>query len=225
MRKIKSDLKRAGIACPRESGFWRELEEGAGALPDEKLDADINETFLFHGTRPMTIPKIVQSGLNERLNGRGFFGCGTYLAEDMGKADQYVRIDKRYLRSGDLAPLHKLLYGEDPEKHPQDVFYVLLCRVALGYALHSFNGEVASTDGQTPVYSKLHRGYDSRELSPIPGTSGDVLHHSLVIEKTPKHEIDEDWWYGESRVWRYREFVLTHSDRIYPQYLLAVKRR
>ena len=50
-----------------------------------------------------------------------------------------------------------------------------------------------------------------RELAPVPGVSPPVFHHSLVAELG-----------GDLR--RYREFVVFHSDIVYPEYIIAYQR-
>jgi hypothetical protein len=53
---------------------------------------------------------------------------GVYLAEDVGKCDQYTTVDGHYKPSSEL---HRRLYGQH-HAHPGHVYYVLICRVTLG---------------------------------------------------------------------------------------------
>lgn len=56
-----------------------------------ELYHEINEHFLFHGTKPDTYKKILSQGLDFRMAGEnGMFGQGVYLAESSTKADQYT---------------------------------------------------------------------------------------------------------------------------------------
>ena len=48
-------------------------------------------------------------------------------------------------------------------------------------------------------------------------------YHSQLVERTPAEELAQTPQ-GRPVVERYREFVTTHSERIYPEYLLAVRR-
>lgn len=48
-------------------------------------------------------------------------------------------------------------------------------------------------------------------------------YHSQLVERTPAEELAQIPQ-GRPIVERYREFVTTHSERIYPEYLLAVRR-
>lgn len=57
----------------------------------KELFHEINEHFLFHGTKPDTYKKILSQGLDFRMAGeKGMFGQGVYLAESSTKADQYT---------------------------------------------------------------------------------------------------------------------------------------
>ena len=51
---------------------------------------EVNEYFLFHGTKADTVEHIVLQGTDTRLGGIGLFGQGLYLAESSTKADQYA---------------------------------------------------------------------------------------------------------------------------------------
>ncbi|XP_061165013.1 protein mono-ADP-ribosyltransferase PARP15-like [Saccostrea echinata] len=56
-----------------------------------ELYPEINEHFLFHGTKADTYNKILSQGLDFRMAGeKGMFGQGMYLAESSTKADQYT---------------------------------------------------------------------------------------------------------------------------------------
>ncbi len=53
-----------------------------------KLNSDINEVYLMHGTKPGIIINILNQGMNERFCGLGgLFGGGLYFAEDVAKND------------------------------------------------------------------------------------------------------------------------------------------
>jgi len=158
---------------------------------------------LLHGTAPDTVLALLSSGPNERFSG-GLFGCGTYLAEDAGKNDQYVLADRSF---GQVGPLHSRLYGEK-NKHPGRVYYLFLCRVVLGrFVATKTGGEGArSLEGQ-PVYATDAR----RELGYIPGLEPRVHYHSLLAELG-------------GAIHRHREFVVFRDARIYPEYLLGYQR-
>lgn len=156
---------------------------------------DLNEAFLLHGTKPESVKLILSSGLNERFSG-GLFGHGSYLAEDPAKSDQYATVDQ----AGTAVP--KDLYDGD---HPGNVFYIFVCRTLLGWFVQTKDGERSLGSSAQSIWATSGK----RELSLIPGT--ETTFHSLQVEV------------GD-RVLRHREYILTHSERIYPEYLLAYSR-
>eukprot|EP00927_Polykrikos_kofoidii_P050445 TRINITY_DN44361_c0_g1_i1.p1 TRINITY_DN44361_c0_g1~~TRINITY_DN44361_c0_g1_i1.p1 ORF type:complete len:682 (-),score=96.35 TRINITY_DN44361_c0_g1_i1:82-1845(-) len=172
---------------------------------DLVVDTAMNEKFLLHGTKPETVLPILANGLNERFCG-GMFGNGTYLAEEVEKIDQYVSIDADFASSGPLADLHERLYGNG-SNHPGKCFYAFVCRALLGCCVHTQNGATSLAGGDVFV-----DGSDAgRELSVIAGTSPPVHYHTLVAELGAK-------------IFRFREFVVFHSDRILPEFLVAFHR-
>ena len=120
-------LRRQGVRPPRSAPV--RTEAAARGLPGS-LNAEANEAMLLHGTKPEVLLNIISTGMNERFSG-GLFGHGTYLAEDVGKNDQYVTCDDRFDsdESTPLGALHKRLYHHRSAQHPGRVFYVLVCRV------------------------------------------------------------------------------------------------
>ena len=171
------------------------------------MKAGANEAILLHGTSPDRLLELLSTGLNERYSGTNAgtaFGEGVYLAEDVGKTDQYVGADSAYDPSNEL---HKRLYGRTV-RHPGDVFYVLVVRAALGYPVRTQQvGQMAtSMDNLTPIFPI---GY--RELSEVHGVTPPIVHHSLIAELGPA-------------IARYREFVLFHSEYVHIDYLIAYHR-
>ena len=71
------------------------LEASRPLRKDNGCDSKINECYLFHGLGdPAMALNIFQGGMNEHFSGVNagtMFGDGIYLAEDMGKSDQYCR--------------------------------------------------------------------------------------------------------------------------------------
>lgn len=202
LRKIElAALQKSGLALPN-ARLRQPFKDMAAMLPGS-LDAGINEVYLSHGSKPETLLAILSGGLNERFSG-GLFGNGTYLAEDVAKNDQYCTYDQCY---GDHAELHKLLFDGHGLVHPGQLLYVFVCRVLLGHLVRTKDG---STDLEDPARRSIWSS-TSRELAAIPGSSPPLLHHSLLVEVG-------------GRIARYREFVLFHGDRIYPEYLVAYQR-
>ena len=163
----------------------------------------------MHGAPPHVLLSILSTGPNERFSGSNAgtaFGDGTYLAEDAGKNDQYVAVDAAYDGTSEL---HKRLYGHGVQ-HPGKVFYLLVCRVALGHQVRTtqYGRSAKSMDGGFPVFP-----ISFRELSDVPGVSPPVRYHSLLADVMPPH--------GSMR---YREYIVFHSELIYPEYVIAYQR-
>eukprot|EP00747_Dinoflagellata_sp_TGD_P211526 gnl/TRDRNA2_/TRDRNA2_84765_c0_seq1.p1 gnl/TRDRNA2_/TRDRNA2_84765_c0~~gnl/TRDRNA2_/TRDRNA2_84765_c0_seq1.p1 ORF type:complete len:689 (-),score=74.55 gnl/TRDRNA2_/TRDRNA2_84765_c0_seq1:128-2194(-) len=170
-----------------------------------RLNDNVNEKLLAHGTKAQNVAAILTTGPNERFC-EGIFGKGLYQAEDCGKCDQYVSLDTEFGASPELQVLHDMLYKECQVAHPKDVCYVFLCRAVLGTVARTKDGETELNSG-----ANVFASADRRELASIPGTIPPLPYHSLLIETG-------------CRVARYREVVVFHSDRIYPEYLVAYHR-
>ncbi|CAL1548808.1 unnamed protein product, partial [Lymnaea stagnalis] len=56
----------------------------------EQLYQDVNEHYLFHGTKKDLIEKLTQCGPDPKLCTHGMLGRGVYLAEMSTKSDQYA---------------------------------------------------------------------------------------------------------------------------------------
>ena len=178
----------------------------AGGLPGQ-LRADVNEAMLMHGTNPGVLLSVLSTGPNERFSGTNAgtaYGDGTYLAEDAGKNDQYVGVDERYDGSSEL---HKRLYGHGVT-HPGKVYYLLVCRVALGRHVRTQQAGRGATsmDDHTPVFP-----ISFRELAAVPNVTPPVHYHALLADVVDKGA-------------RYREVIVFHSELIYPEYVLAYQR-
>lgn len=181
-----------------------ELWKAASQLP-EALVTDVNEVRLVHGSKPETILPILTNGLNERFS-VGLFGAASYLAEDAGKTDHYVTSDKRL---GQVKELHDRLF-RDGVHHPNEpLYYIFVCRVVLGHVVRTQDGE---TDMNAHARRQIFAAGGQRELATIPGVSPPIHHHALLAE-------------CGGRIHRYREFMQFHASRIYPEYLIAYKRR
>ena len=186
-------------------GLPPKTASAAGKLPGG-IRTDVNETILMTGTPPKNLLSILSTGPNERFSGSNAgtaYGDGTYLAEDAGKNDQYVDVDAAYDSNSEL---HKRLYGHGVQ-HPGKVFYLLVCRVSLGHHVRtSQHGRSAtSMDGGFPIFP-----ISFRELAAVPGVSPPVHFHSLLADVMP--------------LARYREFIVFHSELIYPEYVIAYHR-
>ena len=178
----------------------------ASGLPGQ-LRADVNEAMLMHGTNPTVLLSVLSTGTNERFSGTNAgtaYGDGTYLAEDAGKNDQYVGVDEQYDAGSEL---HKRLYRHGAH-HPGKVYYLLVCRVALGHHVRTQAAGKAATsmDDSRPVFP-----VSFRELAAVPDVTPPVHYHALLADVL-------------SVGGRYREVIVFHSEQIYPEYVVAYQR-
>lgn len=82
---------------------------------NHRLESEVNELYLFHGSSPAGVLGIGQHGFNLQLTGSAtgcMFGPGAYFSEASSKCDEYAREDPSGLFSGRCA--------------------LLLCRVSCG---------------------------------------------------------------------------------------------
>jgi hypothetical protein len=141
------------------------------------------------------------------------FGEGVYLADDGAKADQYTRAADAVIQKGDspLAALHALLYPGDGSLPPEGLNYMFLCRVGLGCAIRTKDGEHC-LDAGAATGDQLFATQRRRQLGEIAGcTEPKVPYHSLLAELG-------------GNVARFREVVVFDGARVYPEYLLAYSR-
>lgn len=223
--KVRADIQNANtlvnaIVVPDP------LEAACAKLPGNVEEA-LNEKYLMHGTLPELVLPIVSEGFNERLCGRPGFGFGCYLAEDAGKANQYVTPDRKFDKHNEL---HQRLYTYTTTRHPgPGTCYMFICRSCIGLPARTYDGDQtlegqsvweAGRMGGTSKGSKAGKGRNTkRELACI-SDSKQVRYHSAVVELT-----SADSALPHSRqACRYREFIFPHGDRIYPEYLLAFYR-
>ena len=121
--------------------------------------------------------------------------------------------------------LHNELYPS-AEDHPGDVCYVLVCRVAMGYSIRTqtrawntatglWDKQCVAMDGAAASSNKLVFATDAtRELVPLPGTEdGFPIHYHSLVAETGK------------TVQRFREFVVMHGDYVYPEFIVAYRRK
>jgi len=189
MRAMRAASTNDGLRCQQ---FQRKVQE-------EALNKEANEQFLLHGTKPESLETILTNGPSEKFSA-GLFGEGVYLADNPCKNDQYATVDAGPTRA--LGELHCKLYRTI--EHPGKVYYLLLCRVVLGYAARTKDGSTTS-DASQGIWAK-----QNKELACITGTN--IHHHSLIAETG-----------GVLK--RHREYMQFHATRIYPAYLIAYHRK
>ncbi|KAK3577205.1 hypothetical protein CHS0354_030476 [Potamilus streckersoni] len=61
-----------------------------GCILDQDIYPEVNELYLFHGTKAVTLDGIFQQSLDNRLAGKGRFGNGIYCAETPAKSNNYT---------------------------------------------------------------------------------------------------------------------------------------
>jgi len=208
--RVKRDVQIIRNAGVKAAGGDRPATAPIAASMPGKLNADVNEAILMHGTNAGVLINIILHGMNERFAGSSAgtaYGEGSYLAEDAGKNDQYTAVDASYDKSSEL---HKRLYSRR-HRHPGNVFYIVVCRVVLGHHVRTTqSGKTAkSADTQKHVFARDGGNY--RELATVPGVPVPVHHHSLLVDAI-------------SVGGRYREFIVFHSELIYPEYVIAYQR-
>ena len=98
--KVRAEMERYRRSTRQEfrrsQGLPAKTDKTAHTLAPT-LAKEANETMLLHGTSPEKLLSLLSNGLNERFSGSNAgtaFGDGIYLAEDAGKTDQYVSIDR-----------------------------------------------------------------------------------------------------------------------------------
>jgi hypothetical protein len=187
------------------------------------LNAEAGEEFLLHGTAPSMILSILSTGLNEHFAGMSAgtaLGDGLYFAEDAGKCDHYVTMDKEMTATGspeDRTALHDRLYSGGAS-HPGRVFYLVVCRVVTGYIVRTTkslrqDANMKSADTGEPIFPTIRRRVWTRELTAVTGVDPPVIHHTLLAED-----------HTRGGPYRYREFVVFQNANVYPEYLIAYQR-
>jgi hypothetical protein len=221
-------------------------EKASLLLQGDDLHPHLNEGLLFHGTKKENLPGILADGFSFTPDTIGSssgaaFGDGIYMCDRPGKADQYCRLDQAY----DAAvPLHRQLYS-GPEDHPGSVFYVLVCRVTLGYpALTRESKQVAKTidqseDGeklfpdqqyaQLPALRSKSRKYLFRDASAASDYASTLGTQKQADEAAPPSSSSPIRYHSlfalrGKALRRYREFVVFHPH-VLPAFLIAYQRK
>ncbi|CAE7772735.1 NEIL3 [Symbiodinium sp. CCMP2592] len=194
------DFKQKLPDVPKDSRIQSNLFDAQTPLCSQ-LDASKNEMLLLHGTKPEHVHDILFEGLDPLLSKEGLFGTGTYLAEDAAKVDQYLTKDPEWKGNElehELQPLHKKLY-ERGVKHATNIYYALVCRVALGEVAVTKDGETCAKTGKAIFQAQRRDALKKRRG------------RSLVAELGGKIE-------------RYREFVIFDPAALSVEFLVALKR-
>lgn len=167
--------------------------------------AEINELYLFHGTKQKYVEAIRTTGFDERVSSTGLFGTGIYFAENSSKSDEYVvpGQDNVYpffhsiLYSLLLVILILLLL-----LIVRRYCYMFICRVCLG----------------TPYRT----GKPQQELRRPPCLLEDTTacahprFDSLIGLKSSDSQ--------KSFLQKYREFIVYDRNQCYPEFLVTYRR-
>ena len=249
--RVRAELR--VVRRHRTTGWWRSAaddeyfrvremhglplsnEKASLLLMGDELHPQLNEALLFHGTKPAAVPGILVEGFrfNPDTVGSGSgsaFGDGIYLCDRPGKADQYCGHDKAY---NNAYPLHRQLWT-GPDDHPGHVFYVLACRVTLGYpALTCESKQVAKTIERGDEGEKLFPNQQYAQLPCLKSKDRKILYRDTRDESGdppdasapgPPIRYHSLFALKGKALRRYREFVVFHPH-VLPTYLIAYQRK
>jgi len=215
-KKMKIKLEMERVSSKTGLTFVGRVKTALHDSSCPKSDDSCNEALLLHGTKAEHVLGLAFQGVSARLSA-GLFGQGAYFAEDAGKADQYCT---------PLAPdahpqLIQMLYTDCRKPPPkEDVYFILVCAVALGLPLHTMDGTTSMknppVDVGLPAGSQLWAHHDFRELVQVDSIYPPMHYHSLVAECGYAPEFKVKW---------FREFVCFDGTATLPRYIVAYTRQ
>ncbi|KAI8484075.1 hypothetical protein Bbelb_381930 [Branchiostoma belcheri] len=173
-----------------EEGFFRPPEPpiATGVLNTPVLNnllvPEINEHFLFHGTKPERVEAIIAGGLDFRMSGQGMFGRGIYFAENSTKADQYT----------------DWIWQRGKEEGRKDTKTMFLVRVTLGRLFVGPDDGTARDFTRPPCTTHGCARFDCSH----------VERFDSVIGGTSKHKMFREYVIYD-RFQAYPEYVITYS--------------
>ena len=233
---------------PWQFGVRDGLAAGACEASVGSVDSSVNEVMLLHGLPAAAVGPVMEKGLEPRLaggNAGNLFGNGTYLTEDIEKADMYVKTcdtghnpsehDSKSLgkrdaeqvaqeqeRNESVQKLHEKLYPN--HDHPGEVYYALVCRTLLGYSIRT-KGPAGGIE--TVVYQPMDTGVlNEGKASVFHGRGYNLLETLPGYGPGSRQPIRYHSLIGELGhcIERFREFVVFESSLVYPEYLIAYQR-
>ena len=159
------------------------------------LYADINEVYLFHGTKNGSVEVICRQGIDTRVGtNRGkMFGQGSYFAENASKSDQYCVNDTWSEGCARRTADSELASQADSNAR----FRLFVARVCLGEPFTSSSNHRLSKLKKPPAKLSSGDEYDSLLYKPAPRSDG-----------TPRH----------------REFVVYDHNSCYPEFVIEYSR-
>jgi hypothetical protein len=240
LTQVRKEMSRGppldALSAAKSPPIRRGLREGGGRLPGGLRAAhanDYNETFLMTGVPLHNIASVLENGCNEHFAGKNagcLFGAGVYFAENIEKCDQYTRYPAAKLGKigrDERNAAHEKLYGTNQDDVEDDVLYVLVCRVVMGYPIRTRGRDaqhrciVMDKDASASnfVFHESCREAHYQEsvltgvINPETGRSYSPLlhHHSLIAE-------------CGGAVDRFREFVVFDGAQVYPEYVVSYRR-
>ena len=146
MTAHQPDNAHIDYARPREAGGLLHGGPMRYDEPDERARPQLNETMFLHGTASRFVPHILAGGFDPFYTGAaGYFGAGTYFAEDPSKADQYARLAQESSTQQDrFDAALQTFFGIEPtdlndavkadKSGQQHVFYMVMARATTGLA-------------------------------------------------------------------------------------------
>ena len=127
-------------------------------IPEAELDHNMNEAYLFHGTKPEYVAAIAETGFDERIaNPHGLYGAGIYFANQACKSIWYSRLDT----------------------YPKGV--LIMARVVLGCCYIAESGESYKELRRAPFIPESTDSYDCLIAEPGVGNQGRQVHYEFVI--------------------------------------------
>jgi len=222
--QIRADMRKLNVA----EDTVTELQAVPNIQAVAPLDHEVNEKILLHGTKADKVLKLVKKGFDERLNSRGLFGWGVYLAENAAKIDQYTTPEPGTssfipaTTSEDWANrLKDELFNKPELEVPTcELHFMLVCKALLGCPVHTKDGQTAVQSAAATAGSQVFVNAQRTQFVNVPDKlltapemdSGYVRYHSLVAEL------------GE-KIQRFREFLVVKGDALQPIYLVAYRRQ
>lgn len=136
---------------------WRESHD----LPNDPVDAGINEFYLFHGTKPSSALAIAEGDFRLDLAGSNagtLYGRGLYFSESTGKSDEYATEDSRGLCCMLVCrvTLGRLLYTD--EEYPNTNDLVRRCTRGENHSVLGDREKIRNTFREMIVYD-THQAY------------------------------------------------------------------
>ena len=194
----------------------------------ELYEPIVNEAHLFHGLGDaQVVTNIAARGFNEHLAGANagtLFGDGIYMAEDVGKCDQYCRPADTSVQQ----QLNASVFGSDTDDlQGKSLRYLFVCRVTLGCIIQVGQDRAHRLGTQEQVFSVNRGTQNKRELALMPQylIDGPTHYHTELAEVCPGPMVADDT-HKEAlgNQLRFREFIAFRDTLIYPEYLIAYSR-